>query len=194
MTTEAANLDLVAAMTVFTIRHLHAIAGSAPEARNGMTPSVAAVAADAVLFVNAKLVGFTVFPVTFGAGQSRAPRMNCVREPDIGWLPGIDEPRCFLALFQIGVHKNGLGRGTTQFVRVASDANIRARNAAEFAIAVDDVATVTLRESRFFRVCFVVEIQRLLTACVKSPGKGDPTDDQSDCEPEPKETQISPHD
>ena len=68
MATEAADLDMMAAVAAFAISHLHAIAGSAPEPRNGVAPNVAAVAGDAVLFVNSNFVGCAVIPVAFRAG------------------------------------------------------------------------------------------------------------------------------
>jgi hypothetical protein len=40
----------------------------------------------------------------------------------------------------------------------------------------------------------MVEVQRLLTANVESPGESDPTNDQGKSESEPKDKQISPHD
>ena len=58
MTTEAAHLDVVAVVAVFAVAHLHAVSRSAPEAGHGMAPDIAAVAADAVLFVSSRLVRF----------------------------------------------------------------------------------------------------------------------------------------
>ena len=68
MATEAADLDMMAAVAAFAVDHLHAVARSAPEPRNGVAPNVAAVAGDAVLFVNSEFVRCAVIPVAFAAG------------------------------------------------------------------------------------------------------------------------------
>jgi hypothetical protein len=107
MTTETANLDLVATMAAFAIGHLHAIVRSAPETRNGMAPNVAAIAADAVLLVNPSLVGFPIISMAVGASQTCAARMDRMREPDIRGLAGIDEPTRFSCRFQIAFDENG---------------------------------------------------------------------------------------
>jgi hypothetical protein len=93
MTTEAANLDLVATVATLAVGHLHAIVWSAPEARNGMPPNVTAVTADAVLFVNSCLIGIAVVSVAIRAGQARAASVNRVGEKDVCGLLGIDQPR-----------------------------------------------------------------------------------------------------
>jgi len=92
VTTEAAHLDVVAAMAVFAVAHLHAIVWSAPEARDGMTPYIAAVAADAVLFVNLRLIGFPEGSMALIAGQVGAACVYRVREPDVGRLPRRNNP------------------------------------------------------------------------------------------------------
>ena len=62
-----------------------------------MAPDIAAVAADAVLFVNSRLVRFPEGSVAVLAGQAGAAGVDGMGEPDVGGLPRIDQPRCFVS-------------------------------------------------------------------------------------------------
>src|ERR1019366_7329159 len=87
MTTEAAHLDVAAAVAVFAVAHRHAIVRSAPEAGDRMARYIPAVAADAVLLVDSRLVRLPEVSVAVPAGQTGAARVDRMREPDVGRLP-----------------------------------------------------------------------------------------------------------
>src|ERR1700739_961480 len=120
MTAEATHFDGVPAMAAFAIGHLHTFVWSAPKARDGMAPNVAAVTADAVLFVNSRLIRFAVASVTIGAIQPGAVRVTGMRKPHMGGLPGIHQPRCFLRRFQVRFDENAFRFGSAQLGGVAS--------------------------------------------------------------------------
>jgi hypothetical protein len=183
MATEAANLDMAATMAAFAIRHLHAIVRCAPEPGNGMAPNVAAVAADAVLFVNSRVIGFAVISMALRARQTCPARVNRVREPNVRGLARVNQPGRFLSLLHVLVHQQRFILRRSQFFGVASGAHFRARNSRVLAVAGKSVAAFALRLPGFCCMGFVQEVQRLLLARVESPGESDPTNDQSSGEP-----------
>src|SRR5208337_1220380 len=95
VTTEAAHRDFVATMAVFAVAHFHAIMRGAPEARDGMPPDIAAVAADAVLLVDSRLIGFSEGSMALSTGKAGAACVDRMREPHVGWLARRDQPGCF---------------------------------------------------------------------------------------------------
>ena len=58
--TEAAHLDVVTAVAVFAVAHLHAFMRRTPQPRNGMSPDVAAVSTDPVQLVHTHLVRLAI--------------------------------------------------------------------------------------------------------------------------------------
>ena len=60
MATQATDLNVMPPVTNFAVAHLHAFVPSAPQARHGMSPNIAAVSADAVHFINSHLVRLAV--------------------------------------------------------------------------------------------------------------------------------------
>ena len=76
MATEAAHLDVVPAVAVFAVAHLHAVVGRAPQPRDGMSPDIAAVPADAIHLVNPYLIGFAI--VEWHSVQARPARFTWI--------------------------------------------------------------------------------------------------------------------
>src|ERR1051326_140137 len=147
MAPEAAGFDMALAMAVFGAAHLHAVVPLRfePNARDRMTPDIAAVARDAVLLIDPHFVGLAVRSVTFLARQAGAPRMNRVRKPDVGRLSRINQPgNAFPGLDEVahqdrfvlaGSHRLGMTRSTS----------FRCRNAGECAVGAQRVAIVAVR-------------------------------------------------
>jgi hypothetical protein len=69
MTPETPNLDLVLAVAFFAIAHLHAIVWRTAQSRNGVSPNVATVTADAVDFVKLHLIRLAVGRMAFSARE-----------------------------------------------------------------------------------------------------------------------------
>src|SRR5208283_775137 len=105
VTSETANFYLVPVVAVFAVAHLHAVARCPPQARHGVSPEIAAIAADPVDLVQPDLIRLPIVPVAFGAGQPPPFHMDSVREPHIGRLPRIDQPRCGRARLDVAVHE-----------------------------------------------------------------------------------------
>jgi hypothetical protein len=55
------------------------------------------------------------------------------------------------------------------------------------AITAENMASIALREARFFGVRLVVEVQWLLMTNVESPGESDPAHDESKSKTKPKD-------
>jgi hypothetical protein len=181
VTTETAHLDFVAAMAGFAVAHFHAVMRSAPQARDGMAPNVAAVAADPVFLVNSRLIGFPEVSMALRAGQACAACVDGMREPDIGGLPRGDQPRCFASWLNVIVHQDGFGFRRTEFFGVAPGAGFYPGDASEFAATPERMAGIALSETRFFAVCFVMEVQRLFPPDIEGAWEGDPTSYDRKC-------------
>jgi hypothetical protein len=54
--TETAHFDVVTPVAAFAVAHLHAVVRRAPQPRNGVSPDVAAIAADTVQLIYARLI------------------------------------------------------------------------------------------------------------------------------------------
>ena len=65
MATEAADLNVVPAMAVFTVAHLHALVRRPSHARDRVPPDIAAIPADPVLRINSHLVRLAIRRVAF---------------------------------------------------------------------------------------------------------------------------------
>lgn len=178
MAAEASHLNVTLVVAIFAVTHRSAVVGSAPQTGDGMTPDVAAVAADAVLFVNPFFVRCAKRAVAIGAGQSRALHVNRVREPYVCRLARIDQPWRGGLWFQVNVDKFCFGGRRTKFVGVASGAGVVLRDSGERAVTVERVARIAIGVPGFFRVHLVQEINRLRLMRIKNPGKNDPTSDQ----------------
>ena len=70
---------------------------------------------------------------------------------------------------------------------MATGADFHAGYAAELAITAENMATIALREARFFGVRLVVEVQWLWMTNVESPGESDPTYEESKSKSKPKD-------
>src|SRR5271166_2731758 len=101
-----------------------------------MAPYIAAIAADAVLFVNLRLIGFADGSMALAASQPGAVRMDRMRKPHIGRLPRRDQPGRFVARFDVVVNQRGFGLGCSELFGVASRADFRWRHPYEFSICV----------------------------------------------------------
>src|ERR1700739_1994175 len=167
MTTEAAHLDMVAAMAIFTVAHLHAVMRSTSQTRDGMAPNIRALPADPVLFVNSLLIGFPEGSVAITARQARKACVDGMREPHIVRLPVIDQPRRLARRFYVLVNEYGFGFGRTEFIGMASRAGFNLGDSCEFAVGPQRVAGIALRGARFFTVSFVMKIQRLCPAHIQ---------------------------
>ena len=151
-----------------------------------MTPYIAAVAADAVLLVNSRLIGFPECSVAFSAGQAGAARVDGMREPDVGRLSRRDQPRCFASRLYVVVNQYGFGFRCSEFFGVAARASFYPGDASEFPITSERMAGIALSETRFFAVCFVVEVQRLFPPDIEGAWEGDPTSYDRKCKSKPK--------
>ena len=86
MAAEASHLNVTLVVATFAVTHGPSVMGSAAQAGDGVTPNVAAVTADAVLFVNSFFVGSAERAMAIGASESGSLHVNGVREPDVGGL------------------------------------------------------------------------------------------------------------
>ena len=86
MAAEASHLNVALVVAIFAVTHRPTVMGSAPETGDGVTPDIAAVAADAVLFVKSFFVRSAESAVAIGASKARPFDVNSVREPDVRGL------------------------------------------------------------------------------------------------------------
>jgi hypothetical protein len=182
MTTEATNLDMMTAVAIFAVAHLHAVMGSAPEARDGVTPNIAAVAANAVLLINSRLIRFPEVSMAITTGEASQPGVGGVREPDIFWLPPVHQPGNFPPALYVVIHQDGFRFGCAKFIGMAAGAGFDARDTGEFAGISECVAALTLCEAGFFTVSFVMKFQWLDFTYIQRARERDPTCHHRKCE------------
>jgi len=193
MAAEASHLNVALAVAVFAVTHGPAVMGSAPETGDGVTPNVAAVAADPVLFVKAFLVGSTERAVAVGTGEAGPLDVDSVREPHVGRLTGINEPGSGGLRFQIDINKFCLSRRSAEFVGVTGGAGIVLGKAGEGTVAVESVAGVAIGSARFFGVRFVQEINGLRLMRIKNPGENNPSSCQGEGKTDRENKEIPLH-
>lgn len=175
MAAEASHLNVTLVVAIFAVTHGPSVVGSAPNTGDGVTPNIAAVAADTVLFVNSFFIRSAKSAMAIGTSQPRAFDVNGVGEPDVGGLAGIHEPGRGGLCFQINVDQLGFGRRRAELVGVAAGAGIVLREAGEGAITVERVARFAVGGTGFFGVSLVQEIDGLRLMRIKNPGENDPT-------------------
>src|ERR1017187_460275 len=195
MATEASDLDAVPAVAVFAIAHLHAFVRCTAQARNRMPPDVAAVSADVIYLVNPHLVRLPVSRMTFRAGQTSAFHMDRVREPNIGWLSRVHQPRSLVSGLDVVLYESCLGLTLANPFGVASGAFLHRGNSGERSVFAKSVALTTIRDAGFFRVRLVTELEWLLFLHVECPRKPDPPRHQRDGKPKSEDQSIprDPH-
>ena len=193
MAAEASHLNLALVVAIFAVTHRSAVVGSAPETGDRMTPNVAAIAADAVLFVKAFFVGSAKRAVTISAGQSRAFNVNGMGEPDVRGLTGVNKPGRGGLRFQIDLDESRFSGRSAELVGVTAGAGLVLRQAGERAIRVEGVARFALSGSGFFGVGLVQEIDGLRLMRIKYPGKGDPTSGQGKGKSKGEDEQVAFH-
>ena len=86
MAAEASHLNVTLMVAIFAVTHRPTVMGSAPETGDRVTPNIAAVAADPVLFVKSFFVRSAQSAVAIGASETRPLDVNGVRKPDVGGL------------------------------------------------------------------------------------------------------------
>jgi hypothetical protein len=193
MAAEASHLDATLVVAIFAVAHGPAVVGSAPETGDGVTPDVAAIAADAVLFVNPFFVGSAQRAMAIGASEPGPLHVDGVRKPDVGGLARVDEPRRGGLGLQVHVDKLCLRGRSTEFVGVASSAGVVLWEAGERAVGAEGMARFTIRIAGFFAVRLVQEIDWLRLMRIKDPGKNDPTSNQGKSETKGEDEQIPFH-
>src|ERR1700686_2396952 len=149
-------------MAILAVAHLHAFVGCAAQTRDRASPDVAAVAADAVHFVDFHLIGLAICGMTFGAGESGALQMDGVREPDVGRLLCVDEPWSLVRGLDVGIDQCGFGAAGADAFGVASGAFLHGGNPSEGAVVAKGVAFIAVRDAGFFGVGLVTELERLM--------------------------------
>jgi len=175
MAAEASHLNVALVVAIFAVTHGSSVVGSAAQAGDGVTPNVAAVTADAVLFVKAFFVRGAERAMAVSTSESRALHMNGVREPDIRGLARVDQPRRCRAGFKIIVDEFRFGGRGAELVGVAGSAGVVFRNAGEGAVAVEGMTPIAIGIAGFCGVGLVRKIDGLLLMRIKNPGKNDPT-------------------
>jgi hypothetical protein len=175
MAAEASQFKVTLVVAVFAVTHSPAVVGSAPETGDGMTPDVAAIAADAVLFVDSFFVGSAESTMAIGASEPGPLHVNGVRKPDIGGLARVDEPGRGGLRFQINVDERGFGGRSAELVGVASGAGVVSWETGERAVDVESMTGFAIRVAGFVSVRLVQEIDRLRLMRIKDPRENDPT-------------------
>ena len=193
MAAEASHLNVALVVAIFAVTHGPSVMGSAAQAGDGVTPNVAAVTADAVLFVNPFFIGCAKRAMAVGASEPCALHVNGVGEPDVGGLARVDEPGRGALRLQVCVDQFGFRDRRAELVGVAGGAGFVSRDAGERAVAVERVARFTIRVAGLLGVSLVQEIDGLLLMRVKNPGENDPTSDQGDYYSDDKGYDIAVH-
>ena len=116
--------------------------------------------------------------MAISTSQPSPLHVNGMRKPDIGGLPGVDQPRRSGLRFQINVNEFRFSGRTPELVGVASGAGVVLREAGERTVAVEGVTCFAFRIAGFFGVRLVQEIDRLRSMRIKDLGEDDPTSNQ----------------
>ncbi|HET7209703.1 MAG TPA: hypothetical protein VFI95_24235 [Terriglobales bacterium] len=119
MAAKAADLDVVPAMAILAVGHLHALMLSKANAKNRTTPDVPAVSADSVLFVDSHLVGLTIGGMAISTSQATPLSVDRMRKPDVRRLFRVDQPWHFLSRLDVVVDQNGFVFTRADPLRVA---------------------------------------------------------------------------
>ena len=187
MAAEASHLNVTLVVAIFAVTHGPAVVGSAPETRDGVTPDIAAIAADAVLLVSPFFVRSAESAMTIGAREAGPLDVNGVREPDVSGLARVHKPRRGGLGLQIRVDEFRFGGGSAELVGMAPGAGIVLWKAGKRAVSVEGMARFAIRVTGFFRVRSVQEIDGLRLMRVKNPGKNHPTTNQDNCKTKGKD-------
>src|SRR5579862_3791934 len=166
MAPEASHLDVAASVAIFAVAHFHAFVRRPPQPGDGVSPDIAAVSAYAIHLVGAHLVGFTVSGMAFRASQCGPLHMDCVRKPDVGWLPSVDEPRSLVSRLDKVVDQCLLRLALSNPFGMAGRAPFHGWNPSKGSILAYGVALVAFRDARLFRMRLVTKLERLLLLCV----------------------------
>src|SRR5581483_4399879 len=127
-------------VTAFAIGHLLAVARPQAHTGHGVSPDVAAVAADAVLLVRPQLVRLPLRAVTALAGQFTELYVFNVREVHVIGLPRVNQPWHFAVRSHIRCDEILLGGRGAHGLRVAPGALLERRDAGERAVVAEGVA------------------------------------------------------
>src|ERR1700758_2609366 len=131
--------------------------------------------------------------MAFHTGQSRALHVDRMREPHVGRLARIHQPRSFVSGLDEVVDQGRFGLAFANPFGVATSAFFHCWDSGKGAVLAKSVALLAIRDAGFFRVRLVAKLDRLVPLHIEHAGKDNPPGYQRYGNPESEDETVSAH-